>query len=71
MPQEGEVDWVVETEESLVRQVREGQVLRLLHGRTVLHCRVKAAPALEISSLSYRDTISPSFVWEGDRESPV
>lgn len=71
MPQEGEVDWVVETEESLVRQVREGQVLRLLHGRTVLHCRVKAAPALDISTLTYRDTISPSFVWEGDRESPV
>ena len=71
VPQDGEVEWLVESEESLLREVREGQVLRLLHGRTVLHCRVKAAPALEISSLSYRDTISPSFVWEGDRESPV
>ena len=63
--------WQVESEESLLRRVRESQVFRLVQGRTVLHCRVKSAPALDISALSYRDTIPGTFVWEGDRESPV
>ena len=64
-------DWLVETEESLVRRVRESQVFRLVQARTVLHCRVKSAPALDISTLPYSDTIAGNFVWEGDRESPV
>ena len=68
---DGLTAWVVETEESLVRRVREGQVFRLVQGRTVLHCRLKSAPALDISTLPYREAVAGTFVWEGDRESPV
>ena len=69
--QDGLTDWLVETEESLVRRVRESQVFRLVQASTVLHCRVKSAPALDISTLPYRENIAGTFVWEGDRESPV
>lgn len=64
-------EWVVESEGSVARSVSAGSVFRLVQGKTVLHCQVKASPAVDIVTRPYSDTVSGSFVWEGDRESPV
>ena len=62
---------MVESEGSLARRVKVGEVFRLVQGKTVLHCQVKTSPTLNITTTPYSDTVSGTFVWEGDRESPV
>ena len=61
----------MESEGSLARPVTAGLVFRLVQGKTVLHCSVKSSPRLDITTRGFSNTIAGTFVWEGDRESPV
>ena len=40
-------------------------------GVTILHCEVRSRPQLSLTSLGHTQTVLGSFMWDGDRESPV